>query len=193
MFNINKDFLNEEIGNTGTHINKSGCYEVVITDATIWKNNSSQSESLNLNIETLEGQKAWINLFYKKKTGEDITFNLRHITHLAFLNGVANPNADSSGKITGFIRKVVGVILEVGTTELRDGKLGYDYKLIGFYDPSTKQTGKEKNNKEQAELYNKYLEKFENAEEVVLSKKTKQDDMSDIEGFYSISNDDLPF
>lgn len=195
MFEINKDYLSEEIGATGTHVNKSGCYEMVITDAKIWKSNSSnsQSESLNLNIETLEGQKAWINLFYKKKDGNNIDFNLRHITHLSFLNNVANPSPDRDGKITSFIGKVVGVILEVGTTELRDGGVGYDYKLIGFYNPSTKQTAKEMNEKIPADVYEKHMEKYKDVDEVVLTKSNKQESMDDIDGFYTVSDDDLPF
>ena len=189
MFVVNNDFLNEEVGGVSTHINKSGCYEVVITDAVIKTYQNSRAESLNLSVETMEGQKAWINLFYKKKDGTDVPFNLRHITHLTFLSSV-NPTADKDGKIKAFVDKVVGIFLEVKTTELKDGGTGYDYNLIGFYNPSTKQTAKEMTDKLPAEVYGKYVEKFKDAQEVILSKQPKQTSM---EGFYVVNDNDIPF
>lgn len=191
MFNTNKDYLNEEVQVGGSVINKSGCYEVIITDANIFRSNTSQSEALNLTfIDTETEKKAWKGLFYKNKSGEDVKYVLRNITHLIHLLNV-NPTEDKNGNIKEFKDKIIGVILEVKGEINYKNEPAYNFNVVGFYDPSTKQTAKEKNNKEKAETYYKALEKYKDAEEVELPKVEKSID--DIQGFYTVSNDDIPF
>ena len=92
-----------------------------------------------------------------------------------------------------FKNKIIGVFLEVkGEINYKD-EPAYEFNVVGFYDPSTKQTAKEKINKSPAETYEKAMEKYKDAEEVVLPKVEKQHSMNNIDGFYTISNVDIPF
>ena len=193
MFNTNKDYLNEDVQVGGSVINKSGCYEMMITDANIFKSKTSQSEALNLSfMDTETEKKAWKGLFYKNKNGEDVKFVIRNLTHLEHLLNV-NPVADKDGNIPVFVNKIIGVFLEVkGEINYKD-EPAYEFNVVGFYDPSTKQTAKEKINNSPAEAYYKAVEKYKDAEEVVLPKLDSQKPLDNIEGFYDVSNDDLPF
>lgn len=194
MFNLNKDYLQEDVQVGGSVINKSGCYEMLITDANYFISNSSQSEAMNLTfLDTETERKAWKGLFYKNKNGEEVKFVTRNLNHLVELLKV-NPTADKDNKIPSLANKIIGVILEVKGEINYKGEPAYDFNVVGFYDPSTKQTAKEKANNEKAEVYYKAVEKYKEAEEVVLPKADNKKPMDDIDGFYTISiNDDLPF
>lgn len=193
MFNLNKDYLQEDVQVGGSVINKSGCYEMLITDANYFISNSSQSEAMNLTfLDTETERKAWKGLFYKNKNGEEVKFVTRNLNHLVELLKV-NPTADKDNKIPSLVNKIIGVILEVKGEINYKGEPAYDFNVVGFYDPSTKQTAKEKINNEKAEAYYKAVEKYKDAEEVVLPKLDSQKPLDNIEGFYDVSNDDLPF
>lgn len=191
MFNINKDYLGEEIGSGGTAINVSGVYNAHITEAKIWKSEQTQAESLNLKIENENGLIAWFNLFYKKKDGSDIDFNLRHITHLSYLLGTSDPHPDHKGHFKDFEDKFIGVFLTVKTTDLKDGGQGYQYNLDGFYDVNTRQTAKEKNENLKPEVHEKMLNKYKDALPVILNKSKKDDDFD--RWVASTDNSDIPF
>ena len=196
MFEFDNKYLSEEVSTGGTTINKDDCYECVITEAKIWKSDNSNSESLNLKIKDAKTEKkAWINLFYKKKNGEDIDFNLRHLSHLTYLIGV-KPAPDNAGIINAWTNKSIGVFLTVKATTLNNGNQGYEFSLQGFYDANTKLTAKEKSENLPPETYKKMKERFANAEPVELTSTNNSNSFnnsSNDDGFFPIDNDDIPF
>lgn len=193
MFNYDKKYVSEDVPTGGTTINVNGCYECLITEAKIWKSDTSQSESLNLKIKDAKtDKKAWLNLFYKKKNGEDIDFNLRHLSHLVYLLGLT-PDVDNAGIINSWTNKAIGIFLTVKATTLNNGNQGYEFSLQGFYDPNTKLTAKEKSENLPPETYKKMKERFANAEPVELTSTTSSSDSSVDDGFFPVNNDDIPF
>lgn len=196
MFNYDKKYVNEEIPTGGTTINTDGCYRCIITEAKIWRSDTNNSESLNLKIKDIETEKkAWLNLFYKKKNGEDIDFNLRHLSHLTYLLGV-KPEPDNSGVINAWTNKTIGVFLTVKATTLNNGNQGYEFSLQGFFDPNNKLTAKEKSENLPPETYKKFKERFANAEPVELTSTNNSNNFnnsSNDDGFFPIDNDDIPF
>lgn len=193
MFNYDKKFISEDVPTGGTTINVNGCYECLITEAKIWKSDTSQSESLNLKIKDAKtDKKAWLNLFYKKKNGEDIDFNLRHLSHLVYLLGLT-PDVDNNGFINSWTNKAIGIFLTVKATTLNNGNQGYEFSLQGFYDPNTKLTAKEKSENLPPETYKKMKERFANSEPVELTSTTSSSNSSVDDGFFPVNNDDIPF
>lgn len=193
MFNYDKKYVSEDVPTGGTTINVNGCYECLITEAKIWKSDTSQSESLNLKIKDAKtDKKAWLNLFYKKKNGEDIDFNLRHLSHLVYLLGL-KPDVDNNGFINSWANKAIGIFLTVKATTLNNGNQGYEFSLQGFYDPNTKLTAKEKSENLPPETYKKMKERFANAEPVELTSTTSSNYNSVDDGFFPVNNDDIPF
>ena len=172
MFTINDDYNNEEL-NTSRAIRKSGVYTMKCTRAKIYKSKDTNSESLSLTFEDKNEQKAWFSIWYKSKDGEDVEFATRHINHLLALCDINenNMNWDEDGNIISLIGKFVGVILEVSKeTDYKDStKEVYEYRLQGFYDYKTNKTIKEKRDNTPAVIVNKYVEKYQNAQEVVLN------------------------
>ena len=172
MFTINDDYNNEEL-NTSRAIRKSGVYTMKCTRAKIYKSKDTNSESLSLTFEDKNEQKSWFSIWYKSKDGEDVEFATRHINHLLALCDINenNMNWDKDGNIISLIGKFVGVILEVSKgTDYKDStKEVYEYRLQGFYDYKTNKTIKEKRDNTPAVIVNKYIEKYQNAQEVVLN------------------------
>lgn len=195
MFNYDKKYLSEEVSTGGTTINVDGCYECFITEAKIRKSEKSDSEILNLKIiDAKTEKKAWLNIPYKKKNGEDIDFNLRHLSHLTYLLGV-KPEADNNGFINAWTNKVIGIFLTVQATTLNNGNQGYNFNLQGFYDPNNKLTAKEKSENLQPETYKKFKERFANSEPVELNSTNNSNNFNNTNdnGFFPINNDDIPF
>lgn len=172
MFTINDDYNNEEL-NTSKAIRKSGVYTMKCTRAKIYKSKDTNAESLGLTFEDKNEQKAWFSIWYKNKDGEDVEFATRHVNHLLALCGINknNMNWDKDGNIVSLIDKFVGIILEVGKgTDYKDStKEVYEYRLQGFYDYKTNKTIKELRDNAPAVILNKYIEKYQNAQEVVLN------------------------
>lgn len=198
MFNFNKNYLNEEIPTGGNTINQNGCYEVIIDEAKIRTYDKTYSESLNLKLyDEKTNKKCWLNLFYKNRDGEDIKFNNKHISHLVYLLQI-KPELDSGGNIPGFINKRIGIFLSVETETLKNGKECYKFNLQGFYDPINKLTSKEKIEKLQGEVYNNFKERYKDSPVVELNKNKvcNTNDINndeDINSFFPVDNNDLPF
>lgn len=199
MFTINDDYNNEKL-NFGSAIRKSGVYVMKCTRAKIYKSANTSSESLGLTFEDKDGQKAWFNIWYKNKNGEDVKFATRHINHLLTLCNINidNMNWDKDGNIISLIGKFVGIILEVnkGTDYNDSSKEVYEYRLQGFYDYKTNLTVKEKRDNVPAVIVNKYVEKYQNAEEVILNNNnsTSNNNTNDLGMGATFNNDDeLPF
>lgn len=195
MFTINDDYNNEEL-NFGGAIRKSGVYMMKCTRAKIFKSANSSSEALGLTFEDKDEQKAWFNIWYKNKNGEDVKFATRHINHLLALCKITkdNLNWDKDGNVVSLINKYVGVIVEVGKgLDYNDNsKEVYEYKFQGFYDYNTNKTIKELRDNAPAVIVNKMIEKYKGSEEVVLNNSnssSKHNDMGMTETFDS----DLPF
>lgn len=199
MFTINDDYNNEEL-NTSKAIRKSGVYTMKCTRANIYKSTDTSAESLGLTFEDKNEQKAWFSIWYKNKNGEDVEFSTRHINHLLALCGINknNLNWDKDGNIVSLIGKFVGIILEVnkGTDYKDKTKEVYEYRLQGFYDYKTNQTIKEKRDNAPAVIVNKYVEKYQNAEEITLNNNngTSNNNANDLGMGATFNNDDeLPF
>lgn len=195
MFTVSDNYNNEEVKISGA-IRKNGVYTMKCTRAKIFKSPDTNAESLGLTFEDKDGQKAWFSIWYKNKDGEDVEFATRHVNHLLALCdiNINNMNWDKDGNIISLIGKFVGIILEVNKgTDYKDStKEVYEYRLQGFYDYKTKQTVKEKRDNAPAVIVNKMIERYQNAEEVVLNNSnssSKHNDMGMTETFDS----DLPF
>lgn len=193
MFNVNAEYLNEEINSGGKAINKNGCYEVKIDKFKIWKSDESQTESANITFVTDDGKKAWVSLFYKKKTGEVIDFNQKILTHLSFVVGVNGAKQDEDGHVKDYIGKELGIVVKVDTEVNQKGEDSYKFSIVDVYNPNTLQTAYERFNKIPTKAVAKYRELYKDAEEVKLNsiKEVKEDDGFD--GFFEINNDDIPF
>ena len=199
MFTINDDYNKEEL-KMGSPIRKSGVYTMKCTRAKIYKSANTSAESLGLTFEDKDGQKAWFSIWYKNKDGEDVEFATRHINHLLSLCDINknNMNWDKEGNIVSLKDKFVGVIVEVnkGTGYKDNSKEVYEYTLQGFYDYKTNQTVKEKRDNAPAVIVNKYVERYQNAPEVILNNNggSKNNNANDLGMGATFNNDDeLPF
>lgn len=199
MFTINDDYNKEEL-KMGSPIRKSGVYTMKCTRAKIYKSANTSAESLGLTFEDKDGQKAWFSIWYKNKDGEDVEFATRHINHLLSLCDINknNMNWDKEGNIVSLKDKFVGVIVEVnkGTDYKDNTKEVYEYSLQGFYDYKTNQTVKEKRDNAPAVIVNKCIERYQNAQEVVLNNNTgsNNNNTNDLGMGATFNNDDeLPF
>lgn len=199
MFTINDNYNNEELKTSGA-IRKSGVYTMKCTRAKIYKSANTSSESLGLTFEDKDGQKAWFNVWYKNKAGEDVEFATRHINHLLALCKITkdNLNWDKDGNVVSLINKYVGIIIEVnkGLDYNDNSKEVYEYKLQGFYDYNTNKTIKELRDNAPAVIVNKMIEKYKNAEEVVLNNNnsSNNNNANDLGMNATFNNDDdLPF
>lgn len=199
MFTINDDYNKEELS-LGSAIKKSGVYTMKCIRAKIYKSANTSAESLGLTFEDKDGQKAWFSIWYKNKDGEDVEFATRHINHLLSLCDINknNMNWDKEGNIVSLKDKFVGVIVEVnkGTDYKDNSKEVYEYTLQGFYDYKTNQTVKEKIDNAPAVIVNKYVERYQNAPEVILNNNggSKNNNANDLGMGATFNNDDeLPF
>lgn len=199
MFTINDDYNKEELS-LGSAIKKSGVYTMKCIRAKIYKSANTSAESLGLTFEDKDGQKAWFSIWYKNKDGEDVEFATRHINHLLSLCDINknNMNWDKEGNIVSLKDKFVGVIVEVnkGTDYKDNTKEVYEYSLQGFYDYKTNQTVKEKRDNAPAVIVNKYVERYQNAQEVVLNNNagSNNNNSNNLGMGATFNNDDeLPF
>ena len=187
MFQIDSRYLEEEIGLSNA-IRRTGVYNAVIKKADIWKSEHSQSEALNLEIETEDEKSARLSLFYKKKTGEEIEFNMRHINHLMYLLGIDNLKEGQDKLVPALMGKKIGAIIKVGKRD-GDEREFYQYTLQGFFDPDTKMTAKEKSQNLKAEVIDKAIASYKNEKDVILNESKKED----VSGFYPVSDEEIPF
>ena len=199
MFTINDDYNKEELS-LGSAIKKSGVYTMKCIRAKIYKSANTSAESLGLTFEDKDGQKAWFSIWYKNKDGEDVEFATRHINHLLSLCDINknNMNWDKEGNIVSLKDKFVGVIVEVnkGTDYKDNSKEVYEYTLQGFYDYKTNQTVKEKRDNTPAVIVNKYVERYQNAPEVILNNNggSKNNNANDLGMNATLDNyNELPF
>lgn len=194
MFKLDNKFIKEDVPSGGSTINRNGCYEGVIEKFSVYKADGkfSQSEAVNLTVVDDEGKKAWFSLWYKKKDGTDVEFNLRHLNHLCYLVGINAPKPANDGTVPEFIGKRIGFAITVDVEEVDKDKLGYKYNLVGFYDSETKQTAKEKSESTNPDFWVKQGQRFLNAEEVSLSLYKKKDTTTP-DGFFPMDNSDVPF
>lgn len=196
MFNLDSKFLDEDMSNGGVAINKDGCYEVEISKFQIMNGRNTRSEWASINFITEEGKKAWVSIFYKDSKGNDLNFNLKVLTHLAYLLNIGNTMPDNESNIQAYVGKKLGVILKVSTKENQDGKMGYDYKLLNIYDLQTKQTAYEKHNNLSADTYTKNLKAFENAKEVTLEQSSSNNNNNSFNqdvDMWQVNDEDIPF
>ena len=201
MFNLDEKYLQEKMTGGGVAINKDGYYEVEISKFKIMNSTQTNSEWASINFLTEEGKKAWVSIFYKDSKGNDLNFNLKILTHIAALtnNTSSNIRPNNDGDIEAYIGKKLGIILKVGTKlNDNDGKMGYEYKLLDIYNPSTKMTAYETYNKLPGETYEKFLKSFENAKEITLEQNNNnQSNNNDNFGFgndaFPLNDSDIPF
>lgn len=182
--NLSKEYLMEDA--TTNYIEKSGCYEFEIKKAEHFNSPSSKAQALKLFLENDLGS-AVLSLYFKTKEGSDNQFNLRNISHLAFLTRVPMENVEATYSTEDkskllykcFHEKRIGVILEC-----REGEKGStEYILKSFYDPKSKRTSKEIKSGEEAETYKKFNLKYNGAGEQPVKQKTLDDEIR--ETFYN--------
>ena len=203
MFQLDLNALNEEIATGGNAINKSGCYNVSIAAFKKVKasDSNSMSQGFNVTFETENGQKAWTTFWYKGKNGQKVEFQYNKLTALIYLmgiNGINENQTDNNKNIANCLGKKLGIVLEVSTSiNKQDGKMGYDYTLVGAYDINTKQTAHEKYSGKPPKAYSYFVNKYANAEEIVLKQTANNNQSNNNQGFgddaFPINTDDIPF
>lgn len=192
MWTYRKEDLEKELSTGGDYISKNGCYKCKIEGAEQLVLDTSNSEAIILHLLTEEGQKARLSIFYKDKKGNELDFNITHLTQLLYLtkNKMENmktvavvENGKQKLKIKAFEDKNIGVFIEVGLN--KDGK-NFEYNLKGFFETGTLKTAKEIIGQLPANKYTEFQEKYKEAVEVV--REAKKDEIQDFAKPYQQNN-----
>ena len=152
MWTYNKEDLVQEVNVGGNYLSESGAYEAFIKEV-VFKDNASGSKQVNIKIETASGQSTTLFVTYAGKDGAPVQFL---VTRLNQLCGILKVKPEDLA--TKSIDKQVGVFLKA---KLSTDKKYINFDLDGVYDPKTKLTTKEANEKATTpEVYNKLVEKY---------------------------------
>ena len=211
MFNYKEDFLDEEIGSGTQKIMKSGCYNATIEKTGVLRSKESKSETLILNFKTDENENAKILLCYKDKSGNDVDFNNKHLSHLIYLLGI-NPALvkevkNEEGKLHYPIleNKEIGIFLSFKGMRTYTGTDGNEYEdaeynFRGFYNPVTFRTAKETKDSVNGTMIDTWTKNFETENRIRENKKNEKiehekqnDDFSENIKNSGIDDDDFPF
>ena len=211
MFNYKEDFLDEEIGSGTQKIMKSGCYNATIEKTGVLRSKESKSETLILNFKTDENENAKILLCYKDKSGNDVDFNNKHLSHLIYLLGI-NPALvkevkNEEGKLHYPIleNKEMGIFLSFKGMRTYTGTDGNEYEdteynFRGFFHVITGKTAKETKSNSEPIMYDTWQTNFETENRIRENKKNEKiehekqnDDFSENIKNSGIDDDDFPF
>ena len=211
MFNYKEDFLDEEIGSGTQKIMKSGCYNATIEKTGVLRSKESKSETLILNFKTDENENAKILLCYKDKSGNDVDFNNKHLSHLIYLLGI-NPALvkevkNEEGKLHYPIleNKEIGIFLSFKGMRTYTGTDGNEYEdteynFRGFFHVITGKTAKETKSNSEPIMYDTWQTNFETENRIRENKKNEKiehekqnDDFSENIKNSGIDDDDFPF
>ncbi len=211
MFNYKEDFLDEEIGSGTQKIMKSGCYNATIEKTGVLRSKESKIETLILNFKTDENENAKILLCYKDKSGNDVDFNNKHLSHLIYLLGI-NPALvkevkNEEGKLHYPIleNKEIGIFLSFKGMRTYTGTDGNEYEdteynFRGFFHVITGKTAKETKSNSEPIMYDTWQTNFETENRIRENKKNEKiehekqnDDFSENIKNSGIDDDDFPF
>lgn len=170
---INKEYLNQEIG-TSSMLLESGAFVCRILKAIHLTANSTLSEAVVLEVETDTKRNAKLNLFYQDANGEEIKWNVKHLTDLIYLTGIRDYDKKETFKNekgrneTRYINLEdinIGIFINYIDSEEKlttDGRIitQHNYRVDGFFDTKTKQTANEKHNNKEAEIIFKKVEQY---------------------------------
>ena len=194
MWRVDKEMLEKGI-NENEVLKKDGCYDCTINKFMHFKSDKSEAEAIKIFLENDKKEIFTLNLFFKKSTGEEIDFNLKHLNQLEYLlkinhNDIEWEQEEDNYKnirlvSPNFKNKRIGAIVEVEDKK-EDEKTKYDYKLKCFYEIENKRTSFEIKKGKDAETYYYYLDKFGQNENTDVN-------VTEIFGEQKILNDDDGF
>ena len=158
------DLLEETVG--GNWISTNGCYDLKIESAEIINSNESKAQAIALTL-TNDDERARVTLWHKSKNGEPVTWVKRLLNHICYLSKTNVNNLKTETIIfDGDKRKTtipnlqnikIGVFLKVKINDQGN----YDYILEGVYEPKSKKTVKELQDKSQdCYVYKKMFQKY---------------------------------
>lgn len=175
------DLLEETVG--GNWISNNGCYDLKIESAEIVNSKESKAQAIALTLAN-DDERARVTLWHRSKTGDSVTFVKRILNQICYL---AKTNVNNLKVETiiydGDKRKtVIPTLVDVNIGAFIKVKINdqgnYDYTLEGVYEPKSKKTVKELQDKSQDYyIYKKMFQKYNGNIEKI---KVKDDEDSNV-------------
>jgi len=203
MWSYNQEDINKDLGSE--YLEKSGCFKAKILFAKKKNSSSSQSEGLEFNVETESGS-CRFDIWYKNKTGEEISFSTAMLNQLCFMLKIDPSKFETYTKtekfgdneyqnefIKNFEGKEVGVFL-MHKYDTYNGKTSLKFDCKGFYYPETNKTTSETKKGEEAKKFEYWTDKFKDNNLAVKKPEKEKVPADDFFGGDNVEDsDEFPF
>lgn len=158
------DLLEETVG--GNWISNNGCYDLKIESAEIVNSKESKAQAIALTLAN-DDERARVTLWHRSKTGDSVTFVKRILNQICYLakTNVNNLKVDTIIYDGDKRKTVIPTLVDVNIGAFIKVKINdqgnYDYTLEGVYEPKSKKTVKELQDKSQdSYIYKKMFQKY---------------------------------
>lgn len=158
------DLLEETVG--GNWISNNGCYDLKIESAEIVNSKESKAQAIALTLAN-DDERARVTLWHRSKTGDSVTFVKRILNQICYLakTNVNNLKVDTIIYDGDKRKTVIPTLVDVNIGAFIKVKINdqgnYDYTLEGVYEPKSKKTIKELQEKSQdSYIYKKMFQKY---------------------------------
>ena len=175
------DLLEETVG--GNWISNNGCYDLKIESAEIVNSKESKAQAIALTLAN-DDERARVTLWHRSKTGDSVTFVKRILNQICYLakTNVNNLKVDTIIYDGDKRKTVIPTLVDVNIGAFIKVKINdqgnYDYTLEGVYEPKSKKTVKELQDKSQDYyIYKKMFQKYYGNIEKI---KVKDDEDSNV-------------
>lgn len=175
------DLLEETVG--GNWISNNGCYDLKIESAEIVNSKESKAQAIALTLAN-DDERARVTLWHRSKTGDSVTFVKRILNQICYLakTNVNNLKVDTIIYDGDKRKTVIPTLVDVNIGAFIKVKINdqgnYDYTLEGVYEPKSKKTVKELQDKSQDYyIYKKMFQKYNGNIEKI---KVKDDEDSNV-------------
>lgn len=175
------DLLEETVG--GNWISNNGCYDLKIESAEIVNSKESKAQAIALTLAN-DDERARVTLWHRSKTGDSVTFVKRILNQICYLakTNVNNLKVDTIIYDGDKRKTVIPTLVDVNIGAFIKVKINdqgnYDYILEGVYEPKSKKTVKELQDKSQdSYIYKKMFQKYNGNIEKI---KIKDDEDSNV-------------
>lgn len=200
MFEMNEE--DYQTAGASTRKNNSFVDVLTIVRCQIFSSNSSSSKGVSIALKDSEDNVYYTEtIWYKKKDGSLLDFNVRKLKHLGYLLGL---NLDETFKnavnengnvlVKGLNDKRIGVICQAKEEEYDSSegvKIGVKFSIVDFIDAQTKQTCAEKRDQKQASEADKILSSLKPL--IKLEPKSGYNQASEQSQGFAPEDDTLPF
>ena len=175
------DLLEETVG--GNWISNNGCYDLKIESAEIVNSKESKAQAIALTLAN-DDERARVTLWHRSKTGDSVTFVKKILNQICYLakTNVNNLKVDTIIYDGDKRKTVIPTLVDVNIGAFIKVKVNdqgnYDYTLEGVYEPKSKKTVKELQDKSQdCYIYKKMFQKYNGNIEKI---KVKDDEDSNV-------------